>query len=152
MHAPDFLNEPAEYGKSFSRGMKVSFGETTILFISGTASIDKSGNTLYPGNFPAQARRVFANITALLHSEGARWSDVVQTRCYLSDMRDYGVFNEIRNRFYKKARLSPFPASVCIAAHLCRPELLVEIEAIAILKKRRKSRVAPFPAADKTLR
>ena len=135
IHAPKFLNEPREYDKSFSRGLSVSLGEAKILFVSGTASIDKKGNSLYVGDFSSQLRRTFKNISALLKSESTNWHDVVQTRCYLRDMRDYKVFNDIRNTFYKKHNLKPFPASVCIQANLCRAELLVEIEAIAIVKK-----------------
>jgi len=133
--APEFLNEPIEYNKSFSRGLHIFFDDAGVLFISGTASIDKKGKSLYAGNFSAQARRTFGNISALLKSEGASWHDVVQTRCYLRDMRDYQKFNEIRNSLYKKYNLSPFPASVCIQANLCRTELLLEIEAIAIVRK-----------------
>jgi enamine deaminase RidA (YjgF/YER057c/UK114 family) len=135
MHAPRFLNEPIEYHKSFSRGIRVDIGNSPFIFISGTASIDEKGNTFCPGDFMAQTKRTFANLTALLNSEKATWHDVVQTRCYLKDMRDYAKFNEYRNWFYKKQKLNPFPASVCVEAGLCRPELLVEIEAMAILKK-----------------
>ncbi len=134
MHAPRFLNEPIDYDKSFSRGIRIDTGNTILLFISGTASIDEKGNTFCPGDFMAQTKRTFANLTALLKSEKADWHNVVQTRCYLKDMRDYARFNQFRNQFYKKQKLNPFPASVCVEAGLCRPELLVEIEAVAILK------------------
>jgi len=72
----------------------------------------------------------------LLASEGATWKDVVRTTCYLRDIeRDYEAFNEERTRFYKEQGLDPLPASTGIQAILCRPELLVEIEAIAIFRK-----------------
>lgn len=138
IHAPLFLNEPIEYNKSFSRGIRVNFGELNILFISGTASVDKKGKTYKPGDFMLQAKRTFDNISALLRSEGASWRDIAQTRCYLKDMRHYDKFNEFRNWFYRKQKLNQFPASVCIEATLCRPELLVEIEAIAIFKNRKR--------------
>ena len=114
--------------------MRVEMGEYSMLFISGTASIDEKGKTKYLGDLTAQSKRTFSNITALLASEGAAWHDVVQTRCYLKDMRDYPLFNEYRNYFYKQQKLVPFPASVCVEAGLCRLELLVEIEAVAIIK------------------
>ncbi len=114
--------------------MRVEMGECSMLFISGTASIDKKGKTKYPNDLTAQVKRTFSNIAALLASEGATWHDVVQTRCYLKNMRDYRLFNERRNYFYKQQKLVPFPASVCVEANLCRPELLVEIEAIAVTK------------------
>lgn len=136
IHAPKVLNEPIRYSKpvSFSRGISVDLGSHILLFISGTASVDKNGRIAHPGDFLAQAKRTFKNITALLKSEGASWHDVVKTTCYLKDMRYYDIFNKVRNQFYRQQRLQPFPASSCIEANLCRPELLVEIEVIAILK------------------
>jgi enamine deaminase RidA (YjgF/YER057c/UK114 family) len=54
---------------------------------------------------------------------------------YLRDIdRDYREFNEERTAFYKEQGLDPLPASTGIQAKLCRPELLVEGEAIAIFK------------------
>ena len=140
MHAPDVLNEAYEYEKpsSFSRGMRLDIRGFTILLISGTASINEHGESVHVGDFEAQARRTFQNITALLESEGATWQDVVRTTCYLRDIdRDYTAFNQIRTRFYEEQGLTPFPASTCIEARLCRPELLVEIEAIAIFESDR---------------
>ena len=75
----------------------------------------------------------YPNIKALLESEGADWHDIVRTTCYLADFRTYDEFNEARNAFYEEEQLDPLPASTCIEARICRPELLVEIEAIAIL-------------------
>jgi 2-iminobutanoate/2-iminopropanoate deaminase len=138
IHASAFLNEPVEYCKSFSRGIKIVHGDIALIIISGTASIDKNGKTLYPGNFKKQVARTFANITALIASEGANWQDVVQTRCYLKDMKNYNDFNIYRNWFYREQKLVLFPASACVEATLCRPELLVEIEAMAIRKNPRK--------------
>jgi enamine deaminase RidA (YjgF/YER057c/UK114 family) len=82
IHAARALNEPIEYQKSFSRGIRVEMGEYSMLFISGTASVDEKGRTKYPGDLTAQSKRTFSNIAALLASEGATWQDVVQTRCY----------------------------------------------------------------------
>jgi len=131
------LNEAYSYSKpsSFSRGMRIDLNGLTILLISGTASIDDQGNSVHIGDFPAQLRRTFDNITGLLASEGTTWHDVVRTTCYLRDMeRDYDVFNAGRTAFFKEQGLDPLPASTGIQAHLCRPELLVEIEAIAMFR------------------
>ena len=130
------LNEAYDYGSAFSRGMRVELGKFVVLFISGTASIDDQGRTLHVGDFRAQTRRTFENITALLISEGATWKDIVRTSCYLRDIeRDYQAFNEERASFYKNQGLKPLPASTGIQAILCRPDLLVEIEAIAMFKR-----------------
>ena len=126
------LNEAYAYAKpsSFSRGMRIDIGGGVILLISGTASID---------DFSAQLRRTFDNITGLLKAEGATWHDIVRTSCYLRDIdRDYDVFNAGRTAFFKEQGLDPLPASTGIQAHLCRPELLIEIEAIAMFRKDKK--------------
>jgi enamine deaminase RidA (YjgF/YER057c/UK114 family) len=135
---PQVLNEAYCYAKpsSFSRGLRLEFGNIVVLLISGTASIDEHGRSVHIGDFRAQVRRTFHNITGLLESEGATWKDIVRTTCYLRDIeRDYEAFNEERTRFYQEQGLDPLPASTGIQAILCRPELLVEIEAIAIFRK-----------------
>jgi enamine deaminase RidA (YjgF/YER057c/UK114 family) len=132
------LNEAYSYQKpsSFSRGLRLEFGNVVVLLISGTASIDEHGRTVHAGDFRAQLRRTYANITGLLESEGASWKDIVRTTCYLRDIdRDYEAFNEERTRFFEEQGLDPLPASTGIQAILCRPDLLVEIEAIAIFLK-----------------
>lgn len=135
----DVLNEAYDYPSkvSFSRGMRVELGDAAMLFISGTASVGAKGESLHPGDVRAQTRRAFENIAALLASEGADWHDVIRTTCYLADFREYDAFNEARNAFYEAAGLDPLPASTCIEARICRPELLVEIEAIAMIPKGR---------------
>ncbi|HZL51978.1 MAG TPA: Rid family hydrolase [Terracidiphilus sp.] len=131
------LNEAFAYPKpsSFSRGMRIDLNGITILLISGTASIDENGTSVHIGDFRAQMRRTFANITGLLASEGCTWHDMVRTSCYLRDIeRDYEAFNEERTEFYREQGLDPLPASTGIQAILCRPELLIEIEAIAMFR------------------
>ena len=90
---------------------------------------------MHIGDFRAQMRRTLANITGLLASEGCTWHDIVRTSCYLRDIeRDYEAFNEERTAFFKEQGLDPLPASTGIQAILCRPELLIEIEAIAMFR------------------
>ena len=133
--APSVLNEAYRYKRpsSFSRGLRIDLDGLVILLISGTASIDEHGETVHVGDFRAQLRRTYRNITELLAAEGATWKDVVRTTCYLRDIeRDYAAFNEERTAFFEEQELDPLPASTGIQAILCRPELLVEIEAIAM--------------------
>ena len=131
------LNEAYAYAKpsSFSRGMRIDLNGLTILLISGTASIDDAGKSVNIGDFRAQMRRTLENISGLLESEGCTWHDIVRTSCYLRDIdRDYEAFNEERTAFFTEQGLDPLPASTGIQAKLCRPELLVEIEAIAMFR------------------
>jgi len=140
--APGTLNEAYDYPKpsSFSRALRLDIKGVTILLISGTASVDENGNTVHAGDFRAQCWRTYQNITGLLEAEGATWKDIVRTTCYLRDIeRDYEAFNEIRTQFFKEQGLNPLPASTGIQAILCRPDLLIEIEAIAIFETDRNA-------------
>ena len=134
------MNEAYDYPKpsSFSRALRLDIKGVTILLISGTASVDENGKTVHVGDFHAQCWRTYQNITGLLEAEGATWKDIVRTTCYLRDIeRDYEAFNEIRTQFFKEQELDPLPASTGIQAILCRSDLLIEIEAIAIFESDR---------------
>lgn len=136
--APEVLNEAYDYAlpSSFSRGLRVELPGATMILLSGTASIDDEGRTVHPGDFEAQCLRTYRNLTRLLAAEGASWHDVVRTTCYLRDIeRDYDTFNEMRTLFMTKIGLDPLPASTGIQARLCRSDLLIEIEAMAIIPR-----------------
>ena len=138
IRAGTVLNEAYDYPRpsSFTRGLRFDIGDKTMLLISGTASIDDAGQTVHEGDFRAQLWRTYRNISALLESEGATWHDIVRTTCYLRDIeRDYKDFNEVRTAFFDWLNLDPLPASTGIQARLCREDLLVEIEAIAVMPK-----------------
>jgi enamine deaminase RidA (YjgF/YER057c/UK114 family) len=136
--ALDVLNEAYDYAKpsSFTRGMRVELPGASMLYLSGTASVDEEGATVHPGDFKAQCLRTFRNLTRLLAAEGASWHDIVRTTCYIRDIeRDYDAFNEMRTLFMNGIGLDPLPASTGIQARICRSDLLVEIEAIAIVPR-----------------
>ena len=136
MCATSVLNEAYDYARpsSFSRGVRFDLGDKSLFLISGTASIDEHGRTVHVGDFRAQLWRTYRNITALLEAEGATWQDIVRTTCYLRDIeRDYRDFNEVRTAFFRWHKLDPLPASTGIQARLCREDLLVEIEAMAVI-------------------
>jgi enamine deaminase RidA (YjgF/YER057c/UK114 family) len=137
------LNEAYDYETPvpFSRGLRVELPGYSMLLISGTASVDGEGRSIHVGDIEAQSWRTFENIEALLASEGADWHDVVRTTCYLRDMsRDYEPFNRVRHAFYLERELEPLPASTGIQVTLCREDLLVEIEAIAIIPPERRKK------------
>jgi len=145
IRAPEVLNEATDYRPqtvSFSRGLRVPLGAGRVmLLLSGTASVDERGATVHAGDFRAQLWRTLRNLTGLLESEGATWHDVVRTTCYVRDIeRDYADFNDVRTWFYRALALDPMPASTAIQARICRTDLLVEIEAMAILRTGRGGR------------
>ncbi len=107
-----------------------------MVFVSGTASVGAEGESLHIGDFRAQAWRAFENARAVLNASGADWRDVVKATIYLRDIdRDYAALNDVRCAYFCEVGLANYPASTCIEARLCRPELLVEMDMIAVVEE-----------------
>jgi enamine deaminase RidA (YjgF/YER057c/UK114 family) len=137
IEATNVLNEAYDYElpSSFTRGLGIEIKSgQKILWLSGTSAVDELGATVYAGDFRAQTWRTYRNLTQLLESRGATWHDMVRTSCYLRDIeRDYDDFNRVRTLFFRCLGLDPLPASTGIQARLCRSDLLIEIEAFAVV-------------------
>jgi enamine deaminase RidA (YjgF/YER057c/UK114 family) len=121
------LNEAAQYGADFVRGLKVEEANKIALHVSGTASIDEHGRTVHVGDFDAQADRMLVNIAALLEGQGADFGDVVSAITYLKRPADAG---RLREKIHA-AGFEGFPHAL-VAAPICRPDLLCETEALAV--------------------
>ncbi|MDP1854386.1 MAG: Rid family hydrolase [Candidatus Omnitrophota bacterium] len=123
---------------SFNRALEIDFGKYKLLIISGTASVGASRQTMYAGNFEAQARHTYKNIKDMLAGRKFEVSDVIKWKVYLKDIkRHYARFNKARDKFFKENKVSrkDMGASVCVQADLCRKDLFVEIEAVALKEK-----------------
>jgi enamine deaminase RidA (YjgF/YER057c/UK114 family) len=122
------LNEAAQYGADFVRGMKVVETNKVALYVSGTASIDEHGKTAHVGDFDAQAARMLVNIAALLAGQGANFGNVVSAITYLK----HPAHAELLRAKLHEAGFEGFPHAL-VAAPICRPELLCETEALAVV-------------------
>ncbi len=127
MHTPT-LNEAAEYGSAFSRGMKVGLPEETYLYISGTASVDEVGATVHDGDIKAQIERMLLNVEELLNGHGATFADLATAVTFLKSADDLELYEQI----CAERGVTDFPHTI-VKAHVCRPDLLCEMEAIAVL-------------------
>lgn len=134
MRAPT-QNEAPEYGSSFSRGMKVALAQRTVLYVSGTASIDTQGRVLHEGEIEGQLHRMFLNVEQLLAAQEATMEDMVTVTTYLKKAADLDVL-------YKVCRERSIPGDIpntVTVADICRPEWLCEVEGIAVISRRNRS-------------
>ncbi len=131
MHTPT-LNEADEYGSAFSRGMKVVLPEKTVLYISGTASVDEQGETVHLDDLRKQVERMLVNVRELLAAQESTFADMVQVITYLKQRSFLTTFVDI----WKEWGLGGLPNSF-VEAGVCRPELLCELEAVAIIPHER---------------
>src|SRR3954468_23513 len=105
-------------------------GPSKTIYISGQIAYDKDGNVVGPGDMKAQAEQVFKNLEIALTAAGAKFSDVVKMNTYITDMDKAPAVREVRARYFGDAT----PASTFVkVAGLVRPELLLEIEVVAVV-------------------
>ena len=131
---PKYMEISEGAKSSVPYGMRIERDGATMLVICGTACMNGQRNTPPPENFREQAWQTLRNISAVLETEGATWRDVVRTMCFSQDVdRDYAVFCDIQTQFYKEMQLDSLPASTGVQSRLRRKDLLVEIEAVAVL-------------------
>jgi reactive intermediate/imine deaminase len=101
-----------------------------VIFISGQVPLNTEGELVGEGDFEAQARQVFANLSAALEAAGAGWSDVVKLNYFLTDIGELATVRAIRDEYVDTERP---PASTLVqVSALFSPEAMVEIEAVAI--------------------
>ncbi|HEX3453793.1 MAG TPA: RidA family protein [Gaiellaceae bacterium] len=101
-----------------------------LLFISGCVALDADGKVVGENDVVAQARQVFENIGLCLAAAGASFEDVVKVTTFLTDVRDRGRINPVRQEFFGDAR----PASTLVeVSALVIPEFLIEVEAVAVV-------------------
>ena len=137
LSAPEAMCEAYDYPKpsAFSRGLELTLPGARLIFVSGTASVGPNGDSLHKRDLRAQTHRAFENARAVLQSAGADWRDVVKTTIFLKDITAYyGPFNEERCAYFEELGLDPYPASTCVEAKLCREDLLVEMELLAVVE------------------
>lgn len=101
-----------------------------MLFTSGVIPIDPETNTLVQGDVEAQARQAIGNLKNLIEASGSSMEKVVKTTVFIKDMNDFGKINDI----YKEFFTIDFPARSCVEVARLPKDVLIEIEAIAVVE------------------
>ena len=101
------------------------------VYIAGQVAFDSAGKVIGEGDFAAQAEQVFRNLKHALESVGGSTADLVKTTTFITDIKHVPVLRDIRARYLDKTQP---PANTLVAvSSLARPELLIEIEGVAVL-------------------
>jgi 2-iminobutanoate/2-iminopropanoate deaminase len=116
---------PAAIGP-YSQGI-VSNG---FLFSAGQIALDPQSGNLVDGGIKEQTERVLKNLTAVLEAAGLKWTDVVKTTVYLTDLAHFPILNDIYGKWIAEAR----PARSTVQVSALPRGALVEIDLIAVLR------------------
>ena len=118
-------NAPAAIGP-YSQGIILN----GIAFFSGQIPLSPETGEVVGTTIEEQTEQVMKNIKALLESQGAEFTDVVKTTCFLADMGDFAAFNEVYAKYFTGK-----PARSCVAVKALPKGVLCEVETIAAVKE-----------------
>jgi reactive intermediate/imine deaminase len=101
-----------------------------LVFCAGAVAFDAEGEVVGEGDIVAQTRQVMENLSAALEAAGATFADVVKVTNYVTDASQWPQVLPVRAEYIPE----PFPASTFVeVSALMFPELLIEIEAVAVV-------------------
>ncbi len=120
--------------KGYSHAVEINFGKSKMLIISGQVALDSAGNLVGKDDPGKQTEKVFQNIAAILQSHGATMDDIVKISVFLKDISHVPVFRTIRDQYVNKK--NPPASTLVEVSSFVRSDLLIEIEATAIINKK----------------
>ena len=100
-----------------------------MVYTSGQIPLDPATGAVVGDDIRAQAEQVMKNLTAVLTAAGSSPALAVKTTCFLADMADFAVFNEVY-----AACFTTNPARSCVAVKTLPKGVLVEVEVIALVE------------------
>jgi enamine deaminase RidA (YjgF/YER057c/UK114 family) len=121
---------PFRYGSAFSRAMVIEEPGSKLVLVSGTASIDEQGRSVFIGDPEAQIRQTLNVVSTLVAPEGVTMKDLCEATVFLKRREDFPVYLKIA----EGAGIGEAPA-VNVVADVCRDELLFELDAMFILER-----------------
>jgi 2-iminobutanoate/2-iminopropanoate deaminase len=113
---------------AFSQAWRID-GAASLLLLAGQAPISGDGQIVGEGDFETQVRQVFENMRTVLEQAGMGFDAIVKLTVYLTDMSLIREYTRVKGEFFS----GPQPASTAVGvAALARPEMMIEVEAIAV--------------------
>jgi 2-iminobutanoate/2-iminopropanoate deaminase len=100
-----------------------------MLITSGQIPLDPASGEVVDGDITIQTTQVLDNLVAVLKAGGASIDNVIKTTCFLNDMADFAAFNTVYTKYFT----GEAPARSCVAVERLPKDVLVEVEAIAIV-------------------
>lgn len=128
---PETMAKPTA---GYSQVAEVTGGK--LVYIAGQVAIDRAGNLVGKDDFRAQVRQVFENLKAAVEASGGDFRDVIKLNYYCAESVDPGLVpavREIRDKYVNTA--NPPVSTFVVVKRLVRPEWMIEVDAVAVVKK-----------------
>ena len=128
---PDTMAKPAA---GYSQVGEVTGGK--VVYIAGQVALDASGNLVGKDDFRAQTEQIFKNLDSAVRATGGSFRDVVKLNYYCVDSVDPSAITQVREIRDKYVNTQNPPTSTFVVVRrLVRPEWLIEVEAVAVVKR-----------------
>jgi enamine deaminase RidA (YjgF/YER057c/UK114 family) len=140
MPGPKTIVQPADLPVRTSHSQVITVRGGTLVFVAGmTSRSELDASPVHPGDMRAQIKQVCENIGRALRAVGADFADVVKTTTFTTDVDEYHRVSDERFKFFQR----DLPTSALIGVRrLSHPDLMVEIEAMAVIPAPRRRRKA----------
>jgi enamine deaminase RidA (YjgF/YER057c/UK114 family) len=128
---PDTMAKPTA---GYSQVAEVNEGK--IVYIAGQVAIDQAGNLVGKDDFRAQVQQVFENLKAAVEASGGNFTNIIKLNYYCAESVDPAqmpIVREIRDKYVNTA--NPPTSTFVVVKRLVRPEWLIEVDAVAAVKK-----------------
>ncbi|WP_175713011.1 RidA family protein [Burkholderia ambifaria] len=128
------VNPPELWAPFGAFSMAVVQGDGRIVHLKGQVALDKDGHVVGAGDMRAQVRQTLGNIRDVLAAMGGQMQDVISLVHYATDIDTFMQAGDIREKFFAE----PYPVTTTVQVErLYRPDLLIEIAAIAEIPRAR---------------
>jgi enamine deaminase RidA (YjgF/YER057c/UK114 family) len=128
---PETMAKPTA---GYSHVAKVTDGR--IVYIAGQVAIDRAGNLVGKDDFRAQVQQIFENLKSAAEASGGDFHNVIKLNYYCAESVDPAqvpIVREIRDKYVNTA--NPPVSTFVVVKRLVRPEWLIEVDAVAVVKK-----------------
>jgi 3-hydroxyisobutyrate dehydrogenase len=122
---PSSMRAPAEYYAHVTKA-------GNMVFVAGQAAVDKDNKMVGVNDITAQAEEVFRQLQECLRAAGTDLSHVVKLNTFLTRPEDNRPVAAVRSKYLREAGLLP-ASTMVIVSRLARPEMLIEVECIAVV-------------------
>jgi 2-iminobutanoate/2-iminopropanoate deaminase len=120
--------------KGYSHAAVIDLGSCQMIVLSGQVPLDNSGDLVGQSNFEKQSEQVLLNIKNVLSELGGTMDDIIRLGIYTTDISQMQAFREVRDKYINLK--SPPTSTLVQVSKLFRGDVLIEVEATAIIPKR----------------
>lgn len=128
-----YPNNSGNQARNYSEVVSVDLGTAIMLTISGQVALNEKGELVGKGDFEKQTIQVFENLKTIVIKNGGTMANIIKTNIYLTDITNLDTFRRIRKTYFDS--INPPASTLVQVSGLFRNDLLIEIEAVAIIPK-----------------